>query len=99
MEKIVKSGDVKYNIKIRMEDLTLEQAKADAFKYYIWKLQRVIRDADESQRLEWQKNGINLHWSEVGKKIESAEEIVDKMTDEMAREAMKRLQARLNKKK
>lgn len=96
MKKQITSGDVKYDVDIRMKDLTLEQAKSDAFKYYIWKVQRVIRDASDTEREAWAENGLNMHWSEVGKKVETTEQLVGKMSDDQAKEAFEMLRKKLS---
>ena len=97
LTKTIKSGDVKYDVTIVCTGMTPEQAQADAMNYYVWKLQRVIRDASDAQRAEWAKKGITVHYTEVGKKVETVQETVEKMSDAQAAEAYEQLKARLGK--
>jgi hypothetical protein len=98
----VKSGDgkdkTKYDLTIGCSGMTFEQAQDDALHYYKWKVQRVIRAATPAQRAEWAKNGINLHYTEVGKVVKSVEQTVESLSDEQARKAYEMLAAKFGKK-
>lgn len=99
--KVLKSGEGAdkraYNVTVLCTGMTMEQAQEDAMHYYGWKIQRVIRDATEAQRDKWAKEGLTLHYTEVGKKIESVETTVEKMSDEQARKAYEMLRAKFGK--
>ena len=71
--------------------------KSDAMSFYVWKLQRQIREATETQRNRWATDGITMHASEVGKAIVTTEEIVDKMSAKEAEKAIELLKAKLRK--
>jgi hypothetical protein len=83
-----------YNVTVVCTGMTVEQAQEDAFHYYVWKLQRVIRDADEKQKDEWSKNGLTVHYTEVGKTVKSVEQTVESMSDDQARKAYELLRAK-----
>ena len=88
----------KYNVVVLCNGMTPEQAQEDAFHYYVWKLQRVIRDATPSERDKMSRDGITVHYTEVGKKVESPEAMVDKMSDDAALKAYELLKAKFAKK-
>jgi len=94
--KVIKSGGRSYDVTVTCNGMTPEQAQADAMNYYVWKLQRVIRDASDAQQAAWAKDGIIVHFIEVGKKVETVEQTVDKMSDDQAQAAYEMLKARLN---
>jgi hypothetical protein len=98
LTKVIKSGGAEYDVTVTCNGMTPEQAQEDALNYYIWKLQRVLRAATDKQRAEWAANGIVVHYTEVGKRIESVEQTVDKLSDEQARAAFELLKAKLGKK-
>ena len=89
----------KYNVTVLCSGMTPEQAQDDAMHYYVWKIQRVIRDASPTERAKWSKDGLTLHFTEVGKKVETVEATVDKMSDEAARKAYELLKAKFGGKK
>jgi hypothetical protein len=101
LSKIIKSGKDEdkreYKVKVLCNGMTPEQAQEDAFHYYVWKIQRVIRDASEVQKAAWAKGGITVHYTEVGKKVEDPETTVGKMSDDQARVALEALMARFGK--
>ena len=101
LSKVIKSGKDadkrSYNVTVLCSGMTPEQAQDDAFHYYVWKLQRVIRDADDKQREEWSKKGLTLHYSEVGKVVKSVEQTVEAMSDEQAVKAYDLLRAKFAK--
>lgn len=102
LTKVINSGKgndkTEYNLTVTCNGMTPEQAQDDAMHYYVWKVQRVIRDATPAQRADWAKNGITLHFTEVGKKVETVEATVDKMSDDQALKAYELLKAKLGKK-
>jgi len=95
LSKVVKSGGRSFNVTVLLSGQTLAAAQEDAMKYYVWKLQRVLREASAADLGKWEKDGITVHYSEVGKKVESPEETVGKMSDEQARAAFELLKAKL----
>jgi hypothetical protein len=101
LSKVIKSGKDadrrSYNLTVTCTDMTPEQAQEDAFHYYVWKVQRVIRDADEASRAKWAKDGLTLHFSEVGKAVKTVEQTVESMSDEQARKAYDMLKAKFGK--
>ena len=93
-----KDGDKRsYNVTVSCSGMTFEQAQDDAMHYYGWKIQRVIRDATEAQKEAWAKDGITLHFTEVGKQVKSVEQTVEAMSDDQARKAYEMLQAKFGK--
>ena len=101
LSKVIHSGKDadkrSYNVTVVCSGMTAEQAQDDAFHYYVWKLQRVIRDATDAQRDKWSKDGITLHYSEVGKVVKTVEQTVESMSDEQARKAYDMLKAKFGK--
>jgi hypothetical protein len=99
--KVLKSGKDSdkraYNVTVVCSGMTFEQAQDDAMHYYGWKIQRVIRDASEAQKEKWAKDGMTLHFSEVGKTVKSVEQTVESMSDEQARKAYDMLKAKFAK--
>ena len=95
IKRTIKSGEPKvaYDVTVTCNGMTPEQAQADAMNYYVWKLQRVIRDATDVERAKWAKDGIVVHYTEVGKKVESVTTTVEKLSNEQAREAYAILKA------
>lgn len=102
LSKVIRSGKDEdkrsYSVKVLCTGMTPEQAQEDAFHYYVWKIQRVIRDATDAQKEKWAKDGLTLHYTEVGKKVETVETTVSKLSDDQARQAWEMLQARFGKK-
>lgn len=98
IKRVIASGKVKYDVTVTCNGMTPEQAQTDAMNYYVWKLQRVIRDASETEQKTWAEKGIVVHYSEVGKKVESVETTVDKFSEEQAMAAYELIKARLKKK-
>ena len=86
-----------YNVTVLCNGMTAEQAQEDAFHYYVWKLQRVIRDASEDEKAHMAKDGITVHFSEVGKKVEDVATTMSKMSDDQARAAYEMLQVKFGK--
>lgn len=101
LSKVIHSGKDadkrSYNVTVLCTGMTPEQAQEDAFHYYVWKLQRVIRDASDVEKDRMSREGITVHYTEVGKKVETAEEQVGKMSDDQARKAYELLQAKFGK--
>ena len=95
IKRTIGSGGVKYDVTIGFEGMNAEQIQQDATSYYVWKLQRQIRDASDAQREAWASAGITIHATEVGKSVVTTEELVGKMTDEQAEKAYKLLEAKL----
>jgi hypothetical protein len=96
--KVIKSGKDadkrSYNLTITCNGMTPEQAQEDAFHYYVWKVQRVVRDATPAQQAVWAKDGLTLHFTEVGKTVKSVEQTVESMSDDQARKAYDMLKAK-----
>ena len=65
LTKTIKSGKDEdkrtYNVTVLCTGMTPEQAQEDAMHYYVWKLQRVIRDASEQEKVKWEKTGLK-YW-------------------------------------
>jgi len=101
LSKVIKSGKDEdkrsYNVTVLCNGMTAEQAQDDAFHYYVWKVQRVIRDASETEKAKWAKDGLTLHYTEVGKKVESVETKVASLSDEQAKQAYEMLKAKFAK--
>ncbi len=97
MTRTVGSGGEKYDVTVGFDGLEPEQIQADAMSFYVWKIQRTIRDADESARTDMLENGIHIHASDVGKPVVSTEKLVAQMSDEQAEKALAELKARLGK--
>ena len=95
IKRTIKSGGVAYDVSVTCNGMTPEQAQSDAMNYYVWKLQRVLRDATDVERAKWAKNGIVVHYTEVGKKVETVETTVEKLSDAQAREAYELLKTKL----
>ena len=99
--RVLKSGKNSdkrsYNVTVVCTGMTPEQAQDDAMHYYGWKIQRVIRDASEAQREKWVKEGLTLHYTEVGKVVKSVEQTVESLSDEQARKAYDMLKAKFGK--
>lgn len=95
IKRTVGSGGIDYDVTINFDGMNDEQVQQDATSYYVWKLQRRLRAAEDVQKEEWLKNGIVVHARDAGKKILSTEEIVGKMTKEQAEKAFEMLQAKL----
>lgn len=97
IKRTISSGGVKYDVTIGFEGVDDEQIQADAASYYVWKLQRAIRDADEKTREELKTKGIHVNATDVGKAIISTEKLVSKLSDEQALKAYELLKAKLGK--
>ena len=97
IKRQVGSGGEKYDLEVSFGGMNDEQIQADAMSFYVWKVQRTIRDASDEDRAEMLDKGINLHATEVGKPVVSTTQMVDKMSDAQALEALEQLKARLNK--
>jgi hypothetical protein len=97
IKRTIGSGGVKFNVTLNFEGVGIEQIQQDAANYYVWKLQRVIRDADEKSRSKFLSEGINIHVNEVGKTIVTTEQLVSKMSDDQALQAYELLKAKLGK--
>ena len=97
IKRTIKSGEpkVSYDVTVTCNGMTPEQAQTDAMNYYVWKLQRVIRDASDAEKAKWAKDGIVVHYTEVGKKVETVTTTVGKLSDQQAREAYELLKAKL----
>lgn len=95
IKRTVGSGGVDYDVTINFDGMNEEQVQQDAVSFYVWKLQRQMREAGDAQKETWKREGIVVHAQEVGKKILSTEEIVDKMTTDQAEKAYERLKAKL----
>ena len=76
IRRTIGSGGVKYDVTIGFDGMNDEQIQQDATSFYVWKLQRQIRDAGESQRETWARDGIAIHATEVGKTVMSRESSV-----------------------
>ncbi len=95
--RTVGSGEKKYDVTVGFDGLDVDQIQADAMSFYVWKIQRTIRDADENARADMLENGIHIHASDVGKPVVSTEKLVAQMSDEQAEKALAELMARLGK--
>ena len=92
LERTVKSGGTKYDVVVTFDRLTVEQVQNDAMSYYVWKIQRQIRDADETQRKKMAHDGIHVHATEAGKPYVSPQQMVAKMSPEQKKELLELLQ-------
>ncbi len=88
---------VKYDLTIGFDDMDVEQIQADAVSFYVWKVQRTIRDASDEERQDMLDNGIHLHATEVGKPVVSTDKMVNQMSNEQATKAFELLKAKLGK--
>ena len=95
IKRTIGSGGEKYDATIGFDGMTIEQIQQDAMSFYVWRLQRQIREADEATRTEFALNGIEVHAKDVGKTIVSTSELVDKMSDEQAMQAFELLKEKL----
>lgn len=93
--RVFASAGVQYSATITFTNIDIEAVKGDAVSFYVWKLQRQVREASVDQRAKWAKDGITLHYSEVGKPVVDTGELMEKMSDEQAAEAFELLKARL----
>ena len=93
--RVIKSGGLSFNATVTMGGMTVEQAQQDAMSFYVWKLQRVIREATPAEQTKWAKDGIVVHYTEVGKKVATVTTTVEKLSDQQAREAYELLKAKL----
>lgn len=91
------SGGEKFDCTITFDGMEIEAIQEDAMSFYVWKVQRTIRDADEDAKADMLENGIHLHATAVGKPVVSTEKMVDSMSDEQAEKALEKLKARLGK--
>ncbi len=96
IKRTVGSGGEKFDLEVSFNGMSDEQIQADAMSFYVWKVQRTIREASDEDRAEMLKDGINLHATEVGKPVVSTTQMVDKMSDAQALEALEQLKTRLN---
>lgn len=97
IKRTVGSGGDKYDVEISFKGMNEEQIQQDAMSFYTWKVQRTIRDASDEDRADMLDKGINLHATEVGKPVVSTSQMLDKMSDAQALEALEQLKARLDK--
>jgi hypothetical protein len=91
----VGSGEKKFNVTINFEGVADEQIQQDAMSFYVWKIQRTIREASDEDKAKMFEDGITLHATEVGKPVVSTEQIVAKMTIDQAEKAIALLTAKL----
>lgn len=82
INRTITSGGVKYDVTVAFSGMNVEQIQQDAMSFYVWKVQRVVRDADEKQRETWAKDGISIHATEAGKNVLTTEQLVNKLTPE-----------------
>ena len=97
IKRQVGSGGDKYDLEVSFKGMNEEQVQQDAMSFYVWKVQRTIRDADDDAKVDMLENGITLHATEVGKPVVSTSQMVDKMSDGQALEALEQLKTRLGK--
>lgn len=97
ISRTIGSGGDKYDLTIGFEGMEVEQVQADAMSFYVWKVQRTLRDADEAEKMDMLENGIHLHAADVGKPVVSTEKMVTQMSRDQAEKALEMLKARLNK--
>ena len=88
---------VTYDLTVGFDGMEVEQVQADAMSFYVWKVQRTIREASDEERAEMLENGIHLHASAVGKPVISTEKLVNNLSDEQAEKALEKLMKRLGK--
>ncbi len=97
IKRTVGSGSKKYDVTIGFEGMDDEQVQADAMSFYVWKIQRTLRDASDEERVDYLADGIHLHATEVGKPVVSTDKMVNQMSDEQAAKAFELLKAKLGK--
>ena len=95
IKRTVGSGGNQYDVIVAFNGMAVEDIQKDAMSFYVWKIQRQIREASDDQKAIYKKNGITLHASEVGKPVVDTGELVEKMTDAQALEAFELLKSKL----
>jgi hypothetical protein len=93
----MKSGGTKFDITIRFNGVLDGDVQDKAMEWIKWRIANTVRNASDADKDKWAKNGIDLHFTEVGKKIKSVDETVEGMSDAQALEALELLKKRLNK--
>ncbi len=97
ISRTIGSGGEKYDLTVGFEGMEVEQVQEDAMSFYVWKVQRTLRDAGDDEKAEMMENGIHLHAGDVGKPVISTEKMVNQMSDEQAAKALEQLKERLGK--
>ena len=97
ISRTIGSGGVKYDCNVSFTGMEIEAIQEDAMSFYVWKVQRTLRDMSDAQREDALENGINIHANDVGKPVVSTEKLVNQMSDEQALKAIELLKAKLGK--
>ena len=93
--RTIGSGGKKYDLEVSFLGMDIEDVQADAMSFYVWKVQRTIRDASDSERADMLENGIQLHARDVGKPVVSTEKLVEGMSEDQALKALELLKQKL----
>ena len=58
IKRQVGSGGEKYDLEISFKGMNDDSIQGDAMSFYVWKVQRTIRDASDEDRAEMLENGL-----------------------------------------